>query len=751
MKNRKLFLNITKGFVLLSIFCILSNGCLETTTEIPIVISLSESSINFTHSEEEKKINITSNTNWNLSNSDSYIKVSPTSGSKNGTVTVTATTNTDITERKAVITITGKGIINENSIKITQEGAPSNLTISPESYNFAVSGGTSSSITVTSNLHAWTISSNAYWLTTSQTTGSGNGSFTMTADANTATTSRNATVAVTGDGITRIVTVTQNEAQATLTVEPINYSFVANGGTSPSVIVTSNLPSWTVTSNQTWLTTSLTSGSGNDTFTMTAVANTSDTKRSATVTVEGGGITRTINVTQDEVLTLTVSPENYNFYANGGTSPSVIVTSNLPSWKVSSNASWLTTSKTTGSGNNTFTMIATSNTSDTIRNATVTVEGGGITRTINVTQDDVPILTVFPNSYSFTANGGTSPAITITSNHSWMVSSNQTWLTTSRTSGSGNNAFTMTATANPSSSSRSATVTVTVGGITRTISVTQDGVVTLLTASPDNYNFYANGGISSIITVTSNQSYWTVSSNQSWLTTSRINGSGNNTFTMTAMANPSSSSRSATVSVTGGGITRTISVAQDGKTDDWVLINGVKWATRNVDKPGTFAATPESAGMFYQWNRKIGWSSTDPLVNSNGGTTWDSSDDPNGTAWEKANDPSPLGYRVPTVAEIQSLLNTTYVNNIWTTQNGINGVIFTDRVTGSSIFLPAVGYRFSFRGSLFDIGSKGCYWSSTLNASYLAWSLSFENGNVGWNGWSSSVPSYGYSIRPVAE
>ena len=39
---------------------------------------------------------------------------------------------------------------------------------------------------------------------------------------------------------------------------------------------------------------------------------------------------------------------------------------------------------------------------------------------------------------------------------------------------------------------------------------------------------------------------------------------------------------------------------------DGVVINGVRWATRNVDKPGTFAANPEDAGMLYQWNRKVG-------------------------------------------------------------------------------------------------------------------------------------------------
>jgi len=37
-----------------------------------------------------------------------------------------------------------------------------------------------------------------------------------------------------------------------------------------------------------------------------------------------------------------------------------------------------------------------------------------------------------------------------------------------------------------------------------------------------------------------------------------------------------------------------------------VVINGVKWATRNVDKPGTFVANPEDFGMLYQWNRRVG-------------------------------------------------------------------------------------------------------------------------------------------------
>jgi hypothetical protein len=321
----------------------------------------------------------------------------------------------------------------------------------------------------------------------------------MTATANTSTSSRSATVTVTGGGITRTVSVTQDEPTPTLDVSPTSYNFVASGGTSSTITVTSN-QSWTVSDNASWLTTSKTSGSNSSTFTMTATANASTSSRSATVTVEGGGITRTVSVTQNGAtpVELTVSPISYNFPASGGTSSTITVTSNQ-SWTVSDNASWLTTSKTSGSNSSTFTMTATANTSTSPRSATVTITGGGITKTVSVTQDGATpaaTLDVSSESYNFVASGGTSSAITVTSNQSWTVSDNASWLTTSKTSGSNNSTFTMTATENTSTSSRSATVTVTGGGISRTVSVTQDrptpcnGVEPLLTTQWNQYAPY---------------------------------------------------------------------------------------------------------------------------------------------------------------------------------------------------------------------------------------------------------------------
>ncbi|MCL2435169.1 MAG: hypothetical protein FWD09_03380 [Lentimicrobiaceae bacterium] len=183
----------------------------------------------------------------------------------------------------------------------------------------------------------------------------------------------------------------------------------------------------------------------------------------------------------------------------------------------------------------------------------------------------------------------------------------------------------------------------------------------------------------------------------------------------------------------------TVPISQEGV---WILINGIKWATRNVDMPGTFAARPEDAGMFYQWNRKIGWSTTDPRINSDGDDKWNSTI-PTGDTWEKDNDPCPPGWRVPTRIELISLIN---VSNEWTTLNDVNGRIYGSG--NNSMFLPAVGYRHSY-GGLSSVNDFGYYWSSTYDVYGLAWFLPFNN-NMTFNP-NTSIRRYAYSVRCVVE
>lgn len=175
--------------------------------------------------------------------------------------------------------------------------------------------------------------------------------------------------------------------------------------------------------------------------------------------------------------------------------------------------------------------------------------------------------------------------------------------------------------------------------------------------------------------------------------------------------------------------------------DEGVLINGVRWATRNVDKPGTFAKKPKDPGMFYQWNRKLMWNVTENI------SDWDATI-PKGDAWEKHNDPSPIGWRLSNLEEIKTLFDREKVTNEWTTVEGVKGRKFTDIITGKSIFLPAVRNRDSSTGKLMSI-DYGYYWASTRYSSDVAYNIVFGKIRSNWGYY--IYKNQAMSIRSVAE
>jgi uncharacterized protein (TIGR02145 family) len=174
--------------------------------------------------------------------------------------------------------------------------------------------------------------------------------------------------------------------------------------------------------------------------------------------------------------------------------------------------------------------------------------------------------------------------------------------------------------------------------------------------------------------------------------------------------------------------------------DTVVVINGVKWATRNVDTPGHFAATPEAAGKLYQWNRNKAWNTIVTTI-----IDWDSSA-PTGDSWTA--DICPAGWRLPTSAEMETLFDKTKVTNEWTTQNDATGLLFTDKTTNATLFLPAAGVRYYSDGTLISAGSYGGYWSGTTDSSIGAESLNFISYGAEWNG---NYRTFGFSVRCVAE
>ncbi len=161
--------------------------------------------------------------------------------------------------------------------------------------------------------------------------------------------------------------------------------------------------------------------------------------------------------------------------------------------------------------------------------------------------------------------------------------------------------------------------------------------------------------------VTGNES-WTarlVNSNSSadnWCTLSETSGSGAKTITVTVT--PSNSfvkQRSVIVEFSAGDKKLKSRVLQETIVlgEDEVLINGMIWSTKNVGEPGTFASSPDDPGMYYQFNRRVGYPSG--LQDDPAPENWPAEYVNEEINWLPENDPSPEGWRVPTTEEMVAL------------------------------------------------------------------------------------------------
>lgn len=247
-----------------------------------------------------------------------------------------------------------------------------------------------------------------------------------------------------------------------------------------------------------------------------------------------------------------------------------------------------------------------------------------------------------------------------------------------------------------------------------------------------------------------------------WVSVSPDHGdvAGTYNVTISFVLNTTGRDRTATIRIRCNSEELTVTVVQkatteDGKVpvdvynDEGIIINGIRWATRNVDSPGTFAATPESYGMFYQWNRKKGWPSTSPFAGSDESipSNWDDSP-ASGNTWESINDPCPIGWRVPTHEEHMSLFD---VESTWTSRNGILGMVFGSGT--NTVFLPAAWDRLD-NGKLiytpeYPQNQAGSYWSCSEAGSMWAMFMSFSCEDGGPT--CSTIRSCGFSVRCVAK
>ena len=188
---------------------------------------------------------------------------------------------------------------------------------------------------------------------------------------------------------------------------------------------------------------------------------------------------------------------------------------------------------------------------------------------------------------------------------------------------------------------------------------------------------------------------------------------------------------------------------------DLGLPSGLLWATCNVG-----ADSPEDYGDYFAWGETqpkdyYDWSTyqychgsdktlTKYCNNSKYGyngftdnlTTLLPEDDAATANWRS-------GWRMPTETEWLELYQNT--TNIWTTQNGVNGRLFTAS-NGNSLFLPAAGYL--DQDSLKEDGSWSYHWSSSLFMTYSVYARGFHFSSS-YSNTGSAARYYGRPVRAV--
>jgi hypothetical protein len=447
---------------------------------------------------------------WNATTSAAWLTLSPASGSGNGTIALTVTSssltpgtyNTTIT----VSAVGTPAITIPVNLTVAPAPVPPAIGTSPTGFSFTVQRGSGNPATQTLNISntgggtlTWTASDNAAWLTLSPASGTNNGAMSVSAATGSlavGTYSGAITISAPGARSTSVpVTFIVAEAPVPprIAAIPTTLSFTAQQGGGNPAAQTLNISNtgggtltWTASDNAPWLTLSQTSGSGNGTITVTAATGSLAAGTFNAVIALGSTGTTTIHIpvtftVTSAPTTITLSPSSLTYTAISGSSnpasKSMTVASN-GSWTASDNASWLTLSPTSGSGNGTISVsINLAGVPVGTHTAAITVTGGGTVRNVNVTLTvSAASFTISPDSLAFTATQGAAnpPAQTITLNstESWTASDNASWLSLTPTSGPKNGVITASInTTNAKPGNNLATITVTSGGVTKTATI----------------------------------------------------------------------------------------------------------------------------------------------------------------------------------------------------------------------------------------------------------------------------------------
>ena len=241
-------------------------------------------------------VKVTHNIGYKINSQPEWVKQTGKVPSGNtDTYTFTAEANTSTEAREGVIVFCND---NNECIQVTvkQAGAKASLSVSPAELTFTAKPE-SKSFSVSSNTD-WSVASSADWVKIGTTSGSGNAHVTASAEENTATTQRTATITLkTTDGkATATIKVTQNPADVVFSIDIKEFSIDAKG--EEITIKIKHNSAYSVKSMPDWVNQTNKTVSGDTDNISFAVQHNPGYKRQGEIIFNGDGIYGTVTIKQ---------------------------------------------------------------------------------------------------------------------------------------------------------------------------------------------------------------------------------------------------------------------------------------------------------------------------------------------------------------------------------------------------------------------------------------------------------------------
>jgi len=195
----------------------------------------------------------------------------------------------------------------------------------------------------------------------------------------------------------------------------------------------------------------------------------------------------------------------------------------------------------------------------------------------------VPQLQAVPTTQTVPAQSGIA-LVDIKSNLNWVAAENEDWFDVTPLSGSRDGQLTVTYQANASDISRTGKIIISGGGLSRIVTITQSS--SRLAVTPAIRDVTWEGGATAF-DIDSNLS-WSVSENVNWLTVTPLSGVNSGQLVVNFEPNAENQSRVGQLTVSGGGIVRTVSVVQSGRTIEFtrekpLILEGVNFKVDRAD------------------------------------------------------------------------------------------------------------------------------------------------------------------------